>query len=171
MSDFLYNKIAVLNIFRLFSPRQQVGIFRIWFKITKFIYYTSLFTISFPMHWYILDRFRLRFCKQYFQQSRNYIHQNYTLFPINNAFPQPSLSVAKLSHELSLIAWMLHNTYKHHHTETLFIFSIFESMSRPRSIYVVSMWSFFHFHSFFILFFSNHIISLKQIHSIFCTYF
>ena len=29
--------------------------------------------------------------------------------------------------------------YKHHDTETFFIFTTFVSMSRPRSIYVVSM--------------------------------
>ena len=31
------------------------------------------------------------------------------------------------------------NTYKHHHTETLFIFSLCETMSRRRSIYDVSV--------------------------------
>ena len=31
------------------------------------------------------------------------------------------------------------NTYKHHHTEALFIFSLCETMSRRRSIYEVSV--------------------------------
>ena len=43
----------------------------------------------------------------------------------------------------SNVAEELLNTYKHHHTETLFVFSTFVSTSR--SIYVVSMWSIFHF--------------------------
>ena len=38
---------------------------------------------------------------------------------------------------------MLLNTYKHHHTETLFIFTIFVPIFRTSSIYVVSMWSWF----------------------------
>ena len=37
-------------------------------------------------------------------------------------------------------------TYKHHHTETLFIFSLCETMSRRRSIYDVSVWSVFLFY-------------------------
>ena len=41
---------------------------------------------------------------------------------------------------------MLLSTYKHHHTETRFIFTKYVSLSRSRSIYVVSMWSIFHFH-------------------------
>ena len=44
---------------------------------------------------------------------------------------------------------------KYLHNETLFSFTLFVSMSRPRSIYVVSMWSIFHFHlSFHLLFIS-----------------
>ena len=45
---------------------------------------------------------------------------------------------------------MLLNTYKYHYTETNFIFTLFVPMSQPRSIYVVSMWYFFHFHFTFI---------------------
>ena len=48
-----------------------------------------------------------------------------------------SLSVAELFHELRFKC-CLGNTYKHHHTETLSKFAIFVSMSRPRSIYVIS---------------------------------
>ena len=49
-------------------------------------------------------------------------------------------------------------TYKHHHIQKHLIFTIFlfVSMSKPKSIYVVSMWSFFHFHI--------NIISLKHTH-------
>ena len=36
--------------------------------------------------------------------------------------------------------------YNHHQTETLCKFSIFVSKSRPRSIYVLSMWTIFHIH-------------------------
>ena len=45
----------------------------------------------------------------------------------------------------SNVAYMLPNTFKHDQTETLFIFTIFVPRSRPRSIYVVSMWSNFQF--------------------------
>ena len=38
------------------------------------------------------------------------------------------------------------NTYKHHHTEVFFIFSLCETMSRRRSIYDVSVWSVFLFY-------------------------
>ena len=40
------------------------------------------------------------------------------------------------------------NTHKHHN-ETLLIFTIFMSMSRRRPIYVLPMYSVFHFHLHF----------------------
>ena len=64
-------------------------------------------------------------------------------------------------------AYVMLDTYKHHHTESHFIFTIFVSMSRHRSIYVVSMWSFF---SFFIFIFImiNRIIPQIQTHLFVC---
>ena len=47
------------------------------------------------------------------------------------------------------VTYLLLNTYNHYHTEARFIITIFVSMSRPRSIYVVSMWSIFLFHLHF----------------------
>ena len=44
---------------------------------------------------------------------------------------------------------MLLNTYKHRHNETLLLFTLFVSMSRPRSNYAVSVQSFFHFYLHF----------------------
>ena len=44
---------------------------------------------------------------------------------------------------------MLLNAYNHHYIEAHFIFTIFASMSRPRTIYVVFMWSTFLFYSRF----------------------
>ena len=44
------------------------------------------------------------------------------------------------------VAQVLLNTYKHHHTDTFLMLSIFVSMSRPRTIYVVSARSIFYFH-------------------------
>lgn len=38
---------------------------------------------------------------------------------------------------------------KYHHNETLFICSIFASMSRPRSVFIASMWSISHIHEHF----------------------
>ena len=46
------------------------------------------------------------------------------------------------------------------------VFSIFVSMSTSRSVYVVFMWSIFHY-LFFIFITINHIISLKQINLFF----
>ena len=56
------------------------------------------------------------------------------------------------------------NTYKHHHTETIFVFTIFASMSRLRSIYVVSMLSFIYIFIFITI---NRIISRVQTRLIF----
>ena len=68
-----------------------------------------------------------------------FVSQIHTFF-INNAFFHPSLSGAKLFHKLSFKCFLGGlTTYKHYHTETLFIVTIFVSMSRPRYIYVVSM--------------------------------
>ena len=58
----------------------------------------------------------------------------------------------------SNVAYALLNTCNHHHNETHFIFSIFVSMPRPKSIYVVSAWSIFHLQSQF----HCHITSFKQ---------
>ena len=74
----------------------------------------------------------------------------HTRFFISDAFFRLSVSVAYLFHELSFKCCLgVANIYKHHN-DTLFIFTIFVFMSRPRSIYVVSMWSIFlfllHFH-------------------------
>ena len=41
------------------------------------------------------------------------------------------------------------NTYKHHHTATLFVFTKFVPKSRPGAMYVVSWWSIFHFYLHF----------------------
>ena len=61
---------------------------------------------------------------------------------------------------------MLFNTYKHHRIEALFIFTIFVSMSRTRSIYVVSIWSFV-----FIFIMINRVISYIQTHLFLSSYF
>ena len=64
----------------------------------------------------------------------------YTLFFISNAFFQlTSVLLNFLMNGALNVAKLLFNTYKHHHSETLFIFTIFASMSRPRFIHVISM--------------------------------
>ena len=66
---------------------------------------------------------------------------------ISNAFFQLGLSVANLFMNWGSKRCLMHN--KHYHTETGFII-MSVSMSRPKSIYVVYMWSIFlfylHFH-------------------------
>ena len=77
-------------------------------------------------------------------------------------FFQLSLSVPKLFlwNFLWNVGWVLLNTYKFHHTDGLFIFSICEPMSRRKSIYAVSVWPVF-FLTFIII---DPIISLKHTH-------
>ena len=57
---------------------------------------------------------------------------------------------------------MLLHTYDHHYTDTQFVFSVL-SISSPRSIYVISVWSIFHFQPHF----HCHITSFKQTHLFF----
>ena len=67
---------------------------------------------------------------------------------------------------------MLLRTYKHYHAETFFIFTgfaLFVSMSRPRSYYVVFMWSIFIFT--FIFNMINRMISWIKTHLLFCLFF
>ena len=65
----------------------------------------------------------------------------YTLFFMSNAIFQLNLSVAYLFHELSFkyylgVAWHIWaSSYW-----DFFVFTIFVSMSRPKTIYAVSMW-------------------------------
>ena len=58
---------------------------------------------------------------------------------------QCCLTFSWIERQMLLRCCLIHVS-KHHHTNTLFIFTIFVFMSRPRSIYAVFMWSFFHFH-------------------------
>ena len=52
---------------------------------------------------------------------------------ISNAFLQLNLSVASLFHKLSFKYYLgVACTYKHHHTDTIFLYTIFVPMSRPR---------------------------------------
>ena len=59
-------------------------------------------------------------------------------FFISNSFFKLNLNVAHRFHEFSFKC-CLDNAYKHHHTGTLFTFTVFVPMPRPRSIYVASM--------------------------------
>ena len=61
------------------------------------------------------------------------------------------------------------NTCKHRHNGTHFILTLFMSMSRPRSIYIVSMRPIFHFIFVFIMI--NRTISWIQTHLFFCLFF
>ena len=72
-------------------------------------------------------------------------HLNTRFFISNAFFNSTSVLLNFLMNWASNVAYVLLNTFKHHHTETL-IFTIFVAMSGPRSIYVVSVWSIFHFH-------------------------
>ena len=61
-------------------------------------------------------------------------------FFISNAFFNPaSVLLNFLMNWATTVAQVLLNACKDHHTETLSIFTIFVSMSKSRTIYVVSM--------------------------------
>ena len=64
---------------------------------------------------------------------------------------------------------MLLNTHKYRHTETVLIFNVSVSMSRPKSIMSNLCDLFFNFIFIFIII--NHIISLKQKHLFFLQIF
>ena len=59
--------------------------------------------------------------------------------------------------------------YNHHYTETHFTISLFESMSKLRSIYVISLWSIFNFQPIFIAI--NHTDQIKTDVLIFYIFF
>ena len=54
-------------------------------------------------------------------------------------FNSASVLLNFFTNRASNVTYVLLNKYKHCHTETLFIFSVFLSMSRTRSINVVSL--------------------------------
>ena len=60
---------------------------------------------------------------------------NFTLFILEYLYPN--------------VALVLLNTYNYHHTKKCFVFSIFASVSRRRSIYVISIRCIFHFQARF----------------------
>ena len=68
----------------------------------------------------------------------------------------------------SNVTQMLLIACKHHHTEILFIYSIFVSMTRAKSLMSYLCILFFIFTFIFLIF--SHIISLKQTH-FFCPFF
>ena len=67
----------------------------------------------------------------------------------------------------SNVAYVLLNTYEHRYTEIFLIFTIFLSMARSRSIYVVSMWSIIHLNFNY----DYRLISWIQTHLFFCLFF
>ena len=81
----------------------------------------------------------------------NRIFWNLSVFFVSNTFfNSVSMLLNFFINWASEFARVLPNTYKPNHNETLFIFTVFVSMSRSRSIYVISVWRIFdfrlHFH-------------------------
>lgn len=75
------------------------------------------------------------------KKKKNYklrLSLEYSLFFISSSFFKVNLNVAYRFHEFSFKC-CFDNAYKHHHTGTLFTFTVFVPMPRPRSIYVASM--------------------------------
>ena len=64
-------------------------------------------------------------------------------------FNSASVLLNFFTNRASNVTYVLLNKYNHCHTETLFIFSVFLSMSRTRFINVVSLWFLFQFHLHF----------------------
>ena len=62
-------------------------------------------------------------------------------------------------------------THKHHHIETLFIFTIFVSMSNLGLFRSIYLWSIIHFHLHYHYDYSHRIMSGIQIQLFFCLFF
>ena len=78
--------------------------------------------------------------------------QCWASLPGNMLFLQATLFFNSASVLLNILinwasnfAYVLLNTCKQHHTETLYIFTTFGFVSTPRSIYAVFTWIYFHF--------------------------
>ena len=110
------------------------------------------------------DATRRRYSSYFYSMSRI----KYTLFYKQRFFKSASVLLNVFMNGTLDVASVLLNTCNHHYTETHFILSIFVSMSRPRSIYVVSIWSIFHFQHNFITI--NYITSIKHV-LVLCTFF
>ena len=68
-------------------------------------------------------------------------------FFISNAFFNSASVLLNFFHKLSLKCSLgVAYTYNHHHSETLSLFTLFVSMTRSRSIYVISRLSDFYLH-------------------------
>ena len=78
------------------------------------------------------------------RKYKNLLQFNTTRFFYKQCFfsthPQCCLAFSWIELQMLLRCWLIHLTNIKH-----FIFSIFASMSRPSSIYVVYMWSIFYF--------------------------
>ena len=81
--------------------------------------------------------------------SKFCLRQLHTFYVSNVFFNSASALLNLFMNWAFNVAQVLLNMYKHHHTETLFIFSVFVSMTKPMSLYVVSMWSISHFYFHF----------------------
>ena len=97
----------------------------------------------------------------YFCNSKNI--PNTTFFHKQRFFsiqPQYCLTCSWIELQMFLRCCLMHKT-------RLFIFTIFGPVSRPRSTYVVSMWSYFHFFAF-IFIMINRTVSWIQTHLFYC---
>ena len=73
----------------------------------------------------------------------------YMLFYKQRFFNSASVLLTFLINWASNVAYVLLNTYKHHYTKTILLFTLFVSMSRRRPVYILSMWSIFNFYLYF----------------------
>ena len=64
---------------------------------------------------------------------------------------QCCLNFSWIELQMLLRCCLIRMKHKHHYLETLFIFTVFVTMSRPRSICIVYMWYFFIFIFIFII--------------------
>ena len=100
------------------------------------------------------------------RKYKNLLQFNTTRFFYKQCFfsthPQCCLAFSWIELQMLLRCWLIHLTNIKH-----FIFSIFVSMSRPSSIYVVHMWSIFYFFSLVFIIINN---LIKKTH-LFFVYF
>ena len=82
-------------------------------------------------------------CRPFFLTSTKFLRL-YTLFYNQRLFfNSTSVLLNFFMNWASNVAWVLLNTYGHRYTDIGFIFGIFVSIPKPRSIYVVFLWFIF----------------------------
>ena len=107
-----------------------------WWNLCGYVYLLLLKILNFSLTFTELENIH---------SGRHSSESDLYLFRLQRFFSTQLRCFIFFMNWASNVAYVLPNTFKHYETETLFMFTIFVPRSRPRSIYVVSMWSNFQF--------------------------